>query len=304
MNPIYTAGYSGHTPDELKRAATKMNAIVVDIRVKPQSRIPGWSARELEDVLGFRYMCLPSLGNAALLDGGPMRLVDDESVTMVAAAADKGTLILLCGCRDFDACHRKLVSQKLAQRGIQTRELPWPVEERPVSIPCLSLHQPWATLIAIGAKTIETRGWATAYRGPLAIHAAKRVNKSEMIALDCTRSFHAALASIKPSPNASMWEYLPFGDIIAVVDLVDCRPTGSFTGEELDREQFQSPQFAPQGEYQWNRWTERDFGDFSLGRYGWVLENVRPLEKPASYRGAQGLFHVGTSLLEGVFDPR
>jgi hypothetical protein len=37
----------------------------------------------------------------------------------------------------------------------------------------LTLTQPWATLVAIGAKTIETRSWPTSYRGPLAIHAAK-----------------------------------------------------------------------------------------------------------------------------------
>jgi hypothetical protein len=32
----------------------------------------------------------------------------------------------------------------------------------------LTLHQPWASLIAVGAKTIETRPWSTDYRGPLA----------------------------------------------------------------------------------------------------------------------------------------
>lgn len=35
----------------------------------------------------------------------------------------------------------------------------------------LSLWQPWATLIQVGVKWIETRSWRTAYRGPLAIHA-------------------------------------------------------------------------------------------------------------------------------------
>lgn len=35
----------------------------------------------------------------------------------------------------------------------------------------LTLHQPWASLVALGVKTIETRSWATRYRGPLAIHA-------------------------------------------------------------------------------------------------------------------------------------
>lgn len=37
----------------------------------------------------------------------------------------------------------------------------------------LTIYQPWATLIAIGAKHIETRSWSTKYRGPLAVHAGK-----------------------------------------------------------------------------------------------------------------------------------
>ena len=39
----------------------------------------------------------------------------------------------------------------------------------------LTLHQPWASLVALGVKTIETRSWSTQYRGPLAIHAAAKV---------------------------------------------------------------------------------------------------------------------------------
>ncbi len=37
----------------------------------------------------------------------------------------------------------------------------------------LTIRQPWASLIAAGVKTIETRSWSTRYRGPLAIHAGK-----------------------------------------------------------------------------------------------------------------------------------
>lgn len=37
----------------------------------------------------------------------------------------------------------------------------------------LSLTQPWATLVAIDAKKVETRSWGTRYRGRVAIHAAK-----------------------------------------------------------------------------------------------------------------------------------
>lgn len=66
----------------------------------------------------------------------------------------------------------------------------------------LSLRQPWASLIADGRKTIETRTWRTRYRGPLAIHASAR-------------------------PYAD----LPTGGIIAVAWLYGCRAM-----EESDEE--------------------------------------------------------------------
>lgn len=36
-------------------------------------------------------------------------------------------------------------------------------------LPAISVKQPWASLIAQGKKSIETRVWATRYRGPLVI---------------------------------------------------------------------------------------------------------------------------------------
>ena len=46
---------------------------------------------------------------------------------------------------------------------------------------CLSLIQPWATLVAIGAKKVETRSWKTPYRGWLAIHASKAFPKDAQL---------------------------------------------------------------------------------------------------------------------------
>ena len=37
----------------------------------------------------------------------------------------------------------------------------------------ISIHQPWASLIAFGEKRFETRSWKTDYRGPLLIHASR-----------------------------------------------------------------------------------------------------------------------------------
>jgi hypothetical protein len=39
---------------------------------------------------------------------------------------------------------------------------------------CLSIIQPWASLIAIGAKRYETRSWQTRLRGRIAIAASRR----------------------------------------------------------------------------------------------------------------------------------
>lgn len=36
-------------------------------------------------------------------------------------------------------------------------------------IPALCVKQPWASMLARGEKTIETRTWITGYRGPVAI---------------------------------------------------------------------------------------------------------------------------------------
>ncbi|MBA3978447.1 MAG: ASCH domain-containing protein [Nitrosopumilus sp.] len=41
---------------------------------------------------------------------------------------------------------------------------------------CISLKQPYAELLAIGKKTIETRGWSTKFRGIFLIHASKTID--------------------------------------------------------------------------------------------------------------------------------
>ena len=45
----------------------------------------------------------------------------------------------------------------------------------------ISVHQPWAALIASGRKTIETRRWATTHRGPLLFVSTlrPRINRDE-----------------------------------------------------------------------------------------------------------------------------
>ena len=47
---------------------------------------------------------------------------------------------------------------------------------------CLSMHQPWATLLIRGIKMHEGRSWYTPHRGRLWIHAAAKEPEREIIA--------------------------------------------------------------------------------------------------------------------------
>jgi len=150
----------------------------------------------------------------------------------------------------------------------------------------LSLWQPWATAIARGSKRVETRGWSTRYRGPIAIHAAKRCVWFELLHYKCCWNWCGVLG-IQMAADLDLANFLPFGGIVAVADLVDCCPTESFTVGELDVARL------PEGEQYSNlyRWTERQLGDFSPGRFGFVLDNIRPTEL-IRCRGAQRIFNV------------
>lgn len=124
----------------------------------------------------------------------------------------------------------------------------------------LSLWQPWASLIAVGAKEYETRSWTTKYRGPLIIHASKTSQ------IDWTdRQWMSRLT------NAGIdIKNLPQGAALCLCNLVAI---------------YRTEEVAPY-------LTEKElaFGDFSPGRAAWKLEIVRVFNKPIPGRGAQGLF--------------
>ncbi|MEW5876068.1 MAG: ASCH domain-containing protein [Candidatus Zixiibacteriota bacterium] len=153
----------------------------------------------------------------------------------------------------------------------------------------ISLWQPWASAIAVRAKTIETRSWRTSYRGRIAIHAAKRCRADELRFLQPDWTWMAALSPLGVSMGGDnrLIDVLKFGVIVATARLVDCRPTESFTVKELDTKRTHGEQ-----PNDWNCWTERAMGDFTPGRWGWVLTDVIQWATPLPWRGAQGLFDI------------
>lgn len=134
----------------------------------------------------------------------------------------------------------------------------------------ITLWQPWASLIQWGEKRYETRSWPTSYRGLLAIHAGKQADTQKL--LDCNSFYREAFARHGIPFNPP----LPAGAVLCLVQLVDCCPTENVTRNAL-------PGFGISQK-------EQQFGDYSSGRFAWKLENVRVLDSPIQYRGAQGLW--------------
>lgn len=143
-----------------------------------------------------------------------------------------------------------------------------------MKIVALSLTQPWASLMAIGAKKIETRSWSTSYRGLVAIHASKGFPKDAKDLVLHDPDFIRALGH----GYIYTLDKLPLGAIIAVGKLVDCKPT------EVARLTI-------------GGW-ERIFGDYSEGRYAWIFEDVRRLPEPIPAKGSLGLWTPQEDVLQ------
>lgn len=137
----------------------------------------------------------------------------------------------------------------------------------------LTLIQPWATLIALKEKKIETRSWETQHRGEIAIHAGKKIDKNV-----CNQEpYKSILASHGYSSNN-----LPTGCIIAVCNLADCCKIFYDKVDEISR-LMDSDCTKIQG-------NELAFGDYTAGRYGWKLHDVKMLAKPIPAKGSLSLW--------------
>ena len=184
----------------------------------------------------------------------------------------------------------------------------------------ISLWQPWASLIACGAKPYETRDWAppAALIGQtIAIHAAKKVDKdAAAMATDIMYGQFDNHGGLAERLEAS-WggdecadELMgKFGDTVMPVGCVVCtaRLDAAFQlGDRAEDTAFPAAQTL-------HRITSRqmpvcftirydDFGDYSPGRWAWLLRDVRPLIPPPPVKGAQGFFNLPQGWLTATTD--
>lgn len=155
----------------------------------------------------------------------------------------------------------------------------------------LTLTQPWATLVAIGAKRIETRSWATKYRGPLAIHAAKSFPREARQLCTTDPFLHALLQS--GSTNVDLHgnlSDLPLGCVIAICELTNCI---AIPMRETSRPEQADSRISPMLTQMFVMIPppepELSFGDYSFGRYAFVLSDIY-LVDPVPAKGSLGLW--------------
>ena len=160
----------------------------------------------------------------------------------------------------------------------------------------ITLTQPWATLVAIGAKQIETRSWATRYRGPLAIHAAAGLGpvggRRGLVRVLCGSPFQNTLGPIYGYGVMNI-DAMPRGAIVARCELVDCVPSEKI----MAAFGAYGPEDQTGGRVLWPL-TDQElaFGNYAPGRYAWLLADARPLATPIPARGQLGLWNWEGSL--------
>ena len=126
----------------------------------------------------------------------------------------------------------------------------------------ITLYQPWAGLVAIGVKRIETRSWGTFYRGTLAIHSSKNLKFYDLMKEEPYHRF------------VHRKEFFQFGMIIAKCQLVGMERIYKSLVDKLKKEQP----------------LEFYFGDYSLGRWAWILENIELIDPSIPVKGTMGLW--------------
>jgi activating signal cointegrator 1 len=131
-------------------------------------------------------------------------------------------------------------------------------------VKAISLHQPWATAIAFGFKTIETRSWSTKYRGPIAIHAALCWKAYQ-------REFYRSVCEKLPWVGRALSGHVYLGHVVATANLAHCIATDQIKSVSL---------------------LDGLFGNFEPGRFAWVLTDIELLDPPVRALGHQGFFEV------------
>lgn len=167
----------------------------------------------------------------------------------------------------------------------------------------ISLHQPWASLVALGLKNYETRSWGTSYRGNLLICSAKKKYNPDSLIHHPTNGnvrFSDLTNEICELSGLNIFDrktldlfggkFLPLGKVLAVVELTNCHRMMPNNGDVDDI----IINGSRPGLKEWL------CGDWQVGRSAWELSSVKSLPTPIPIVGKQGLFNPGNEIIQEV----
>lgn len=138
----------------------------------------------------------------------------------------------------------------------------------------LTLWQPWASVVAIGEKTVETRDWPTKYRGEIAIHSAAALPPKWLGESAHSEPFRNELADVLMCRRDHVeWKVkqLPYGQILCIVKLVAIEETAAVRETLSERELI--------------------FGNYEDGRYAFFLEMIEKFDDPIPAKGNRKIWN-------------
>ncbi|KAK9288937.1 hypothetical protein L1049_017408 [Liquidambar formosana] len=145
------------------------------------------------------------------------------------------------------------------------------------SNPCLTMHQPWASLLVCGIKRIEGRSWPAPLRGRLWIHAASKV--PDPATIKAMEDFYREIYTVNGITDLKFPEHYPVSRLIGCVEVVGCVKC-----EELVC------------------WDEVPEGVRLEGQteFCWLCEQPQKLIVPVEMRGYQRVFNLEQKIYEAA----
>lgn len=143
--------------------------------------------------------------------------------------------------------------------------------------PCLTMHQPWASLLIHGIKRIEGRSWPAPLRGRLWIHAAGKVPEQDTI--KAMEDFYREIYAVNGITDLKFPEHYPVSRLLGCVDVVGC----------LRCEELAQWEAVPEG-VRLEGQTE----------FCWLCEQPQKLLVPFEMRGFQGVYNLEKKIYEAA----
>ncbi|KAL6976989.1 hypothetical protein U1Q18_025773 [Sarracenia purpurea var. burkii] len=143
--------------------------------------------------------------------------------------------------------------------------------------PCLTMHQPWASLLVHGIKRIEGRSWPPPLRGRLWIHAASKVPDDATIKV--MEDFYREIYAVNGITDLKFPQHYPVSRLIGCVEVVGC----------LRREELACWKEVPE--------ALRLEG---LTEFCWLCEQPQKLIAPVEMRGYQGVYNLERKTFESA----